>query len=193
MKKTEKLFGIIALVISIYIYGCQAPVNNIKPTPTPSSSSGILVPPVQTNTPSPGPTSTPTPQNQYSYELPLKVFQVGECGLGNRTTHEITNDGTYTYLSDDFSKTEIKKLTEYQVTTFKTLLNDLNIALYAEKDVDLPPGSPQTKECRSVEFFTMIVNQQDRTFDRNARLKIHTPEYLETINKLKLSLDELKK
>jgi hypothetical protein len=191
MKKTEKLFGIFALVISIYFYGCGAPVNNVQTSPTPTGSV-VMVPPTQTTVPLP--TTTPSPQqNQYSYELPLKVFQVGECGLGNQTTYEITNDGIYTYLSDDFSKTETKKLTEYQVMTFKTLLNDLNIALYAEKDMDLPPDSPQTKECRSVEFFTMIVNQQERTFDRNARLKVHTPEYLETINKLKLSLDELKK
>ncbi len=163
------------------------------PTPTPTISPTSSPTPIPSPTSSPTPVPTPTPSTQYSYNIPLKVYQIGECNLGDRTLFEINALGMFTYLSGDNSETKSRQLTEGELTSLKNLLGKLDIARLAEKDVVLGPDSPQTQECRTVEYYSMLVNNQGRTFDRNARLRTHTADYITALQRLKNKLEELKK
>lgn len=161
------------------------PIPTISPTTNPTP----LPSPTSTLTPAP----TPTPSTQYSYNIPLKVYQIGECNLGDRTLFEINAQGIFTYQSGSNSETKTRQLTEDEINSLKNLLNQINIASLSEKDVVLGSGSPQTQECRTVEYYSILVNNQGRTFDKNVRLKTHTAYYITSLQRLKNKLEELKK
>lgn len=184
MNIIKKISTVSISIILINIMGCQ---GGSIPVPSSTASSSA-----SSSNSNPSPSATSTPVGQYSYDLPLKVTEKGECSLGDRTAFEVKTDGTFSYLNDDMTKTESRKLTDSEMNSLKGVINEINLAKLAEQDTILPPGSPQTEECRTVEYFSMVVNGQEKTFDRNARLRTHTTEYITAIEKLKTNLETLK-
>jgi hypothetical protein len=146
----------------------------------------------------PTPEPTPTPPN--AYQASIRVDQAGECNLGDKTIFELKPDGSFTYLNNVyisknrvFEAPETIKLSANEISALQNMLNEIDIDELAKKDVPVPAGSPQTKECRAVDNFTLKFNDQQKVFDRNSRLLIHSPEYNEAINKLKEKLESFKK
>jgi hypothetical protein len=135
-------------------------------------------------------------KGNYSYDLPFKVTSNNECADSaiNRVTHEIKADGNYSYLTveNGSEKTITRKLSSAELTSFIEVLSDSNLALLAETDKPVPAGAPQTTECRLIETLTMVVNGNNKSFDRNGRTLIHTQAYLDAIAKIKSKLEELK-
>jgi hypothetical protein len=189
MKKLNRFLAAAICAASVNLWACSpGPGTEPVPTSTPTATSSPTASPTIT------PTSSPTPATQYSYDFPLKVTSDGECNLGSKTLYEVKTDGTFNYLTgtNGSEKTETRKLSQDEINGLKNLLFELDIAKLAEKDTQIPPGSPQTTECRSVENYNMIVNGQNRTFDRNGRLASHTSDYTAALIRLKNKLDSLK-
>ncbi len=184
MKKVNKLLGGLIFSVSLVFYSCAG----INPLPSPSASSSAQ--------PSESPSSSPTnnPNSQYQYDFPLKVTQDAECNLGNKTIYQVESDGTFSYFPNDNEGTKAisRLLTTGELTSLKNLLQEIDLASLAEKDNKLPSGSPTTDECRTIENYTMRVNDREKTFDRNARLVIHTEEYTKALDKLDSKLEQLK-
>jgi len=138
-----------------------------------------------------------TPQaTSYTYALPLKITINSECQLGDKTTYEVSEDGTFTYsLNEDLENKEVNKKTLFkeQVNMLQLLFNEVNVAKLAEKDVKIPDDSFMTMECRAIENYNLKVNDKEQVFDMNGRKLTHTEEYTQSLKKIKDKLDEFKK
>lgn len=138
-------------------------------------------------------------EKKYKYDLPLKLTAKDECGGNSKTLYEI-KDGIFTYnLNEEvFGGTELsndlqtRKLTDEEINVVKKLLDEVSIASLAEKDLQLPTDGPQTLECRSIEGLTIMVNGQEKFFQKNERAVKHTQEYIDGLTKIKQVLSDLK-
>lgn len=138
-------------------------------------------------------------EKKYNYDLPLKITVKEECSGNMKTLYEI-KDGIFTYNlneevfggAETVNDQQSKKLTDDEINSVKKLLDEVNLASLAEKDIQLPKDSPQTEECRSIEGLTIMVNGQEKFFQKNERLVKHTQEYIDGFNKLDDKLAELK-
>lgn len=132
---------------------------------------------------------------KYAYSFPLRISTANECSgnLGDRVLYEVNSDKNFTYIisENDLSRTNSRKLTESEFTEVKTLLRDTDIATLSESDIKIDPNSPQTKECRTIENYSVIVNGASKTFDKNGRQFVHSNSYLDALTKIKNKLVEL--
>lgn len=139
----------------------------------------------------------PIEKNQY--QLPLTVEAKGECNLGDKFLYQIDNEGLFTFTpnSQQFIDAQAPviqshKLADSDLSDFKQLLKDIDLAKLAIADKKTPDDAPQTKECRSVHLFRIGVNGSEKTFDHNSRELTHSQAYLKAIESLTLRLENLK-
>lgn len=136
-----------------------------------------------------------TQTQKYAYSFPLRLTMSNECSgpSGDRVLYEVTSDKNFTYIisENDLSRTSSRKLTESEFTELKDLLKTTDIATLAESDVKIDPNSPQTKECRTIESYSTVVNGASKIYDRNGRQFVHSSLYLEALTKIKNKLVDL--
>jgi len=146
------------------------------------------------------PTEQPESSNKkafdlkYSYGIPIKISLLNECArmaFPSRYLNEISATGVLSYFGPDDRIVE-KKLTDFELRDLQNLMFDLNIALLAEKDQPVPPGTPQTEECRNIKEVTMQVNGEERVFLLNDRMTIHSDAYKQALEKLEAKLISLR-
>lgn len=136
-----------------------------------------------------------SPTIKYSYSIPLKISTNNECSgaISERTLYEINSDRTFNYIvsENDLSKTSSRKLTESEFNQLKETLRTADISTLSESDVKVDPNSPQTKECRTIENYQLLVNGSSKTYDKNGRQYTHTQSYLNALMTIKEKLVEL--
>lgn len=134
-------------------------------------------------------------QNKYQYSLPIKLTFSGECNGKNDLIFEVKDDGFFTYAVDSNKpdKYDSRILTKPEIEKLKDYLKELNISLLYEKSEKIPEGSPQTKECRTFQNYSFMVNGKETIFDYNGRIFNHTPEYKVALEKLKNYLEIFKR
>lgn len=168
-------------------------------------SQNTVVNPPPSSTPSPTATAgTSNNQNdKFTYDLPVKFTLRTECEpkatkieyelVGNTFSYNL-NTNTYGPNPDDISRNDIKTvtLTQSQIDELKKLVQDADLAKLAKDDQKVPPGTPQTMECRTIGAVTINVNNKDTLFERNDREYIHTEAYRNAYDKLKQGFDQFK-
>ncbi len=155
---------------------CQTtPVTN--PTPDPSSS------------PSPAPSASATPVPNGRYALPVTLSLAPECTEGDTpiTQYEIKADGTFRYPTNSEPANLFEEpgvlplssatLTEAQLNDFKATLATQDLANAFAETTPVPPGSPQTTECRTVSILNMPVDGDVQNYALNGRERNTTENY----------------
>lgn len=181
------------------------PVPTATPTAMPTPSAGPSASPSASATPVPtpsatvAPTPTPTPAANYTYDLPLVGAARPECQGKDQVIYDVQADGTFKYYPgtyNPFGDEPVKPLQQRQLTAtelqdLRTLVNEANLAKKFESSVPVPPGSPQTTECRTVLEFTLQVNGGAQTYDANGRRFTHSQEYRDAIERIRQRLQDL--
>lgn len=171
----------------------KTPVITSTSSPNPSSSASII--------PSVSPTASVTPVvSKYKYSFPLKVTGKFECdnNAPAKVFYEL-KDKTLSYnlnfetLAEKVENDiQTKTLSDDELKDFNNLLSTLDISKLAEKDEKVPPNSPQTEECRTINGITLLVDNKETTLFRNDRQLIHTQEYRDAYDKIIKKLEALK-
>jgi hypothetical protein len=133
--------------------------------------------------------------DKYAYGFPLRISTNNECSgsISERVLYEVNSDRNFNYIvsENDLSKTSSRKLTETEFNQLKDLLRTSDIASLSLSDTKVDPNSPQTKECRTIETYQMLVNGSAKNYDKNGRQYTHTMTYLDALKKVKEKLIEL--
>ena len=131
-----------------------------------------------------------TPIASYVYSLPLKLDVKAVCQMGDYTRYEITAEGRFRYaeampeLDQAAPAFKERKLSELEQKGLLDLLTQLDLARKAVEDVPIPVDAPQTAECRSVNFLSLQVNGESRSFDQNGRTASHSQAYRDAFESL---------
>ncbi|HEY9841989.1 MAG: hypothetical protein ACAI44_13230 [Candidatus Sericytochromatia bacterium] len=149
--------------------------------------------------PAPDP-NDPDPIILYDYDLPLTVMARPECQGTDQLIYEVSRDGTFRYYPGSYNPFSGKPPAQLQQRQLSpTELRDLDdrfelfdIAKAFEASKPVPPGSPQTTECRMVTEYSLQVNGHTQSFDANGRAYVHTQAYRNAIERLRLHLESLK-
>ena len=172
-----KRLAALVLVLGLSLAGCvitAAPIpNDIEPSATPAV---------------------------YNYDLPLTVMARPECQGTDQVLYDAHPDSTFRYYPGNYNPfsgeppamLERRQLSAGELRTLNQLLDDLDIARKFEASTPVPPGSPQTAECRTVLEYMLQVNGTTRTFDANGRAYVHTQAYRDALESLRLHLESLK-
>ncbi|MFN8674260.1 MAG: hypothetical protein U0457_19530 [Candidatus Sericytochromatia bacterium] len=134
--------------------------------------------------------------SNYKYDFPLKINTYNECFVNSssKITYQINQDGNFYYLDDPKTSetTSMKSLSKKELDEVKDLLLNLDIAKLSEQDTKISSSDLQTTDCKNMKEVSFLVNDQNRTFDFNARVFNHTSEYTSALTKLEKKLSELK-
>lgn len=132
---------------------------------------------------------------KYAYSFPLRITNSNECSasISDRVLYQLDADKTFTYImsENDLSRVTARKLSDSEFNSVKDLLKTNDIATLAEADTRVPPGTPQTKECRTIESTEIFVNGTSETYDKNGRQFVHSNAYQNALTKIKDKLVEL--
>ncbi len=135
-----------------------------------------------------------TTGQKYTYSLPIKISSMSECSPDSeRPLYELSQDRTFTYIisENDLTQLSSRKLTESEFNSVKDLLKTTDLATLAESDSKVVSGSPQTRECRTIENTQVFVNGTYKVFDKNSRSNIHSQAYMEALAKITAIFREL--
>ncbi|MFN8575734.1 MAG: hypothetical protein U0354_02640 [Candidatus Sericytochromatia bacterium] len=136
-----------------------------------------------------------SPTVKYAYSIPLKISTNNECSgiLSERVLYEVNSDRTFNYIvsENDLSKTASRKLTDSEFNQLKETLRLADISTLSESDVKVDSTAPQTRECRTIENYQLLVNGASKTYDKNGRQYSHTKAYLDALINIKNKLVEL--
>lgn len=162
-------------------------INPPSPTPTPTASVAI----------------NNNPSQVYKYDLPVKFILKAECEpeilkteyelKDNKFSYNLNTD-TYTINPEDAKKDDIKvvDLTQKQIDDLKSLVKTADLANLAKDHKKVPPGTPQTMECRTISGVYINTDGSDKLYQLNDREYIHTEKYRNAYNTLKEGFDKFK-
>lgn len=140
------------------------------------------------------PNSQPQPNTRYVYDFPLRISTYNDCSLGmaSKTSYQINQDGNFYYTDDTTGNNLNRALSTQELSEVKELLLNLDLAQLSEKDIKNTTSDFQANECRDIKELALLVNNQNRTFDFNGKIFIHSYEYQSALLKLEAKLAELK-
>ena len=206
MKKATKLLtGSLIFLLT----ACGNPSNpntgssaSASPSSQPSVAATSSTQPSVSPSSQPSASSSPVTTSKNKYNLPLKVYNAAECvptEKAEKLVYEISDSGLFTYNlnTDQFGDNTESVLLTHQLESkelpeWEKNLTESKLAELAKGDQAIPDGSPQTEECRSVQFIKFKVDGTEMSFNFNSRKFTHTDEYRKSFVAFREKLDALK-
>jgi hypothetical protein len=140
----------------------------------------------------PSPSASP-PQSNTNTALPLKVTGNGECDMGEQVLYEVLPAGLFRFLADPNAPVapggpqtglQTRQLTSQELGELANLIAELNLEKLRAESKPVPDDAPQTLECRTLKNFSLMVQNQAKTYDLNGRKFVHTEAYRNALMKL---------
>ena len=151
-------------------------------------------------TPDPSPSASPSALPNANAALPLKVTGNGECDMGEQLLYEVLPAGIFRFQADPNAPVvpggpqtglQTRQLTSQELGELANLIAELNLEKLRAESKPVPDDAPQTLECRTVKNFTLMVQNQAKTYDLNGRKFVHTEAYRNALIKLDSHLKAL--
>lgn len=146
------------------------------------------------------PSSNPSSQPNASGAFPLKVTGNGECDMGEQLLYEVLPAGLFRFQADPNAPVtpggpqtglQTRQLTSSELGDLSQLVAELNLEALKADSKPVPDDGPQTLECRTVKNFSLMVQNQAKTYDLNGRKFVHTEAYRNALTKLDAHLKAL--
>lgn len=128
------------------------------------------------------------------YGLAMKAYRYLECDQKDIVDFEISATGELKSLAGTDSNPQYKTraLGRLEIKEVDDLLTELQLVSQFKQQAQVPPGSPQTEECRDIRKLDFEVEGQPETIEaQRSRTIAPSSDYLAAVDKLIAKLTEL--